>query len=107
MLTQLVHEGGPSAPAWAFFTAISLGILTLIGQQLSARKRIDEAADNADIAVHNTSNVSNGFVARVDDKLNRIMATQDDMSKALRDHLEWHLETGGNVPPHSHGKGKS
>ena len=101
-----IAPGGPSAPAWAFFSAISLAILGLIAQQLKAHsdlkqiKAQGEAAKNEATKAHesaekaqaNTINVSNGFVGRMDKKLDDILASQRSTDKALREHLEWHLE---------------
>lgn len=95
---ELVAAGGPSAPVWAFFTAISLGIIGLIAQQLAAKKAANEAkieasksAESAATAAANTSNISNGFAGKVDRKLDRIIREQDSLSNAFREHLEWHL----------------
>jgi hypothetical protein len=96
---ELVANGGPSAPAWAFFTAITLGVLTLIGQQLNlrletrkARNEASKAAESASQAQANTTNVSNGFVGRMDTKLDQIILAQRETDQALREHLRWHLE---------------
>lgn len=109
---EIVAPGGPSAPAWAFFTAMTLALLGIIGQQLSARSQLrqlkadseatrndaSKASASATAAQANTNNVSNGFVARMDTKLDRIQdtqqATNEDIRKvstALNRHLEWHL----------------
>lgn len=110
---ELISPGGPSAPVWAFFTAISLAVIAVLGQQLKARsdmrqlKATSERVENEAIKAHesaaqatsNTQNVSNGFVSRVDRKLDRIQETADTTNlalrkteEALRKHLEWHLE---------------
>lgn len=98
----LVASGGPSAPVWAFFTAISVALLAVIGQQISARKAANEAkiasakaAENSLAAKENTANISNGFAGSVGNKLDRIISEQIKLSDAFRDHLEWHV----NNPP--------
>ncbi len=55
--------------------------------------------DVAQKAVDNTTNVSNGFVGRMDRKLDVITNIQYEMAesqaelqKAFREHLEWHLD---------------
>jgi hypothetical protein len=99
LAAELVSPGGPSAPVWAFFTAITLAILGIIGQQVSAKRAANEAkieaakaAKNSRQASENTANLSNGFAGNVDSKLNRILGKQDDMERAFREHLEWHLD---------------
>jgi len=110
---ELVTAGGPSAPAWAFFSAISLALIAVLGQQLKARsdakanKETLERVENEAIKAHesasqaqeNTTNVSNGFARRMDAKLDRlidsIQATNNALQKqeeAHRAHLEWHLK---------------
>lgn len=110
---ELISSGGPTAPVWAFLIAISTGVLTLIGQQLSAKrvaKETDaaarEASEQAQKAVSNTQNVANGFVTRIDKKLDRIVQVQQETNDSLRAHLEWHLEQSGKVPIHDHKEGK-
>lgn len=94
-----IAPGGPSAPVWAFLTAITLGILTLIGQQLATRSKLNEAKHEASKAVEsatkaqeNTTSISNGFVDRMDSKLDAIIAEQNSQGNAIRGHLEWHLQ---------------
>jgi Tfp pilus assembly protein PilV len=96
---ELVAPGGPSAPVWAFLTAISVGLIGVIAQQIAAKRQAREAkeqatlaAENAKAAQLNTNNVSNGFVGRVDRKLDSIQADVTETNKALRKHLEWHME---------------
>lgn len=105
-LDQVVSPGGPSGPAWAFFTAITIALIGVLQQQLKQReetKRIREelrgaakaanqASESAAQAQENTKNVSNGFANRVDRKLDAIAESQDELGKALRDHFEWHLK---------------
>lgn len=92
--SDLVKDGGISAPAWAFFTAISLGVVGLLREAVRTRKKVEgadkkidladkkidlaataiddastaanDAADSAKTAAENTHTVSNGFVARQD-----------------------------------------
>lgn len=97
-----VGPGAPSAEAWAFFSVITAGVLTIIGQQLKARydaklARIaaSAAAQNSEQAAKNTEGVSNGFVGRMDTKLNGISEQIRELDKDFRDHLEWHI----NNPP--------
>lgn len=103
---ELIAPGGPSAPVWAFFTAISLAIVAIIAQQLKARSDFkqlkilsertkdaaQEANESATQAQTNTYSIANGFADRMDRKLDAIRASQISTDQALRDHLEWHLE---------------
>ena len=105
--------GGPSAPAWAFFTAISLGIIGILAQQLkaysdikqlkaqseAARSEASKAHQSAAQAEENTKNVSNGFVNRMDTKLDGLASSQEalfsivtSVDDRLSQHLHWHLE---------------
>lgn len=95
---ELINDNGISAIALGFFTAL-FGAVGLIGVAIVNNRKttgdlkngIDKAAENAEIAKENTVNVSNGFTRRMDNKLDRIAASQEELSTALRDHLEWHL----------------
>lgn len=103
---ELVAPGGPSAPVWAFLTTITIAVIALIGQQLKSRSDLKQikaqgeaakseatkAHQSAEKAQENTVSVSNGFTGRVDKKLDRIYEALQSTDKALRDHLEWHLE---------------
>lgn len=105
-MAETVAPGGPSAPAWAFFTAITLAVIGILGQQLSqkaALKRLEieakaakseasKAAESTQTVIENTSSISNGFAGRVVAKLDDIRSEQDRQGDALRKHLEWHLE---------------
>lgn len=105
-LADLISQNGPSAPAWAFFTALTSGVLLLIGQQLKvhsevkrgnaeaeeAKSEAHKAAESATKAQKNTANLANGFAGRVDAKLDQIIVAQRDTDKALREHLKWHLD---------------
>lgn len=107
ILAELVTSNGPSAPAWAFFSTLTVGVLAIIGQQLKARSDLrrnqaeterakvaaNKAAESAAQAEKNTSAISNGFAGRVDSKLDRIFEAQQSTDKALREHLDWHLRS--------------
>lgn len=109
-------EIGPSAPAWAFFTAISLGIIGILAQQLKAfsdvkqlkaqseavRSEASKAHKSAAAAEENTKNVSNGFVDRMDSKLDILTGSQEalfslvtSVDDRLSHHLQWHIEQEG------------
>lgn len=96
---ELVTSGGPTAPAWAFFTAITLALIGVIAQQIAARRAANEAkieaakaASNAQQAKDNTAPLANGFASRIDFKLDAIRDEQAQTNGALRKHLEWHLD---------------
>lgn len=98
---ELVASGGPSAPVWAFLSAISLALIGVLAQQMQlkaqARAAKDEASkanESATKAQENTVNIGNGFVGRVDRKLDGILEAQRATDRALREHIEWHLEKG-------------
>lgn len=95
---ELVAPGGPSAPVWAFLTAITVALLGVIAQQISAKRAANEAkmeaakaAKNSQKAQENTAGISNGFAGSVGRKLDRIITNQDSLETAFRDHLEWHV----------------
>lgn len=97
--SELITNGGPSAPVWAFLTAITLGIIGIIGQQISSKRtakdakiEASKAAANAQKAQENTENLANGFASSVGRKLDRIIRKQDSIETAFRDHLEWHVD---------------
>ena len=113
ILADLVTHNGPSAPAWAFFSAISLALIGVLAQQLKARSDIKQqnalieaakseaqkakneaqkAGESASQAEANTANLSNGFASSVLAKLGRIEQLQQDSEKAIREHLKWHLD---------------
>lgn len=96
---ELVAPGGPSGPVWAFLTAISLALIGVLAQQIAARIKARETKDEltrtaeaAKQAQENTVNISNGFVGRIDRKLDQIHSEAAETNKALRKHLEWHLD---------------
>jgi len=107
---ELVAPGGPSAPVWAFFTAISLALIGVLAQQLkarfdlkAARNEASKAHESAQAAQKNTASISNGFAGRVDRKLDDIGSAQESLlslvasvDERLSHHLEWHLEKEGN-----------
>lgn len=96
-----------SPGAWGFFTADSIALIAVIGQQLDARRKInrttnkvEEVSDKADVAAvaaklaaDNTRNVSNGFAIGVRSDLKELTrlvtlsleATQTQ-SERLTDH---------------------
>lgn len=99
LATEIVAPGGPSAPVWAFFTAISLALIGVLAQQISAKRTANDAkieaakaAKNSQKAQANTEALSNGFAESVGTKLDRIQRSQDSLGKAFREHLEWHLD---------------
>lgn len=101
LAAETVAPGGPSAPAWAFFTAITLASIGILAQQLKAhsdlkalKEQLKATRDEAKKAVENTANTSNGFANTVQTSLRRIEENQSKMNDAFREHLEWHLEKG-------------
>jgi gas vesicle protein len=80
-----------------------LGLLTTVAVSMLNRTKAirnvaQQAADSAETAVHNTDNISNGFVSRMDRKLDHISEAQESLHKgqasleqAFRTHLEWHI----------------
>jgi hypothetical protein len=98
---ELIAPGGPSGPVWAFLTAITVGIMGIIAQQIAARRAAIEAktearkaAFNSAEANRNTTNLSNGFAADVNAKLNDIIHRQERLDENLNKHIEWHLNKG-------------
>ena len=99
LANELVAPGGPSAPVWTFLIALTTGVLAIIGQQISSRRAANEAkieaakaAANSLQAKENTTNISNGFVGRMDRKLDSIGTQITNLDTAFREHLEWHLD---------------
>lgn len=99
LAADLVAPGGPSAPVWTLLGLLVTGVCAIIGQQMSAKKaaneakvKASEAAEQATLAASNTTNISNGFVGRVDTKLDKIIDRQDRFDQALIKHLEWHVD---------------
>lgn len=103
---DLISPGGPSAPVWAFLTAIISIALTILGTQLKARSDFKQLREQTELAKNaaqkanasasqaqaNTANVSNGFASAVLGKLERIEQSQQSAEEALRKHLQWHLD---------------
>jgi gas vesicle protein len=106
---ELVAPGGPSAPVWAFFTALIGGVIALLSAQIKAkndasqlREEIRKTRESTEKAEKNTRNVSNGFAGRVDSNFETLISAQekttDNLGKlqaAFQKHLEWHLEKEG------------
>jgi hypothetical protein len=102
----LISPGGPSAPVWAFLSAITLAVLAIIGQQLKAKSDLRQLREQSEMAqseatkAHksaekaqaNTANISNGFASSVLGKLERIELSQQKTEEGFRNHLQWHLE---------------
>lgn len=98
MAEELIAPGGPSAPVWTMMGLIITGVITIIIQQIKSRQAAIEAKYAATKAAENTTSISNGFAGGVDSQLKQIITTQqrmqtgqDDIGKAIREHLEWHL----------------
>lgn len=108
-LSDLVRDGGISAPAWAFFTTILLGVAGLLREAVRTRRKVDnaataiddassaasDAAANAKTAAQNTHTVGNGFVARQDANfsalftlVSRIDGKFDMLDRKLDAHIE-------------------
>lgn len=75
---ELFNSNGISYVAAALFT----GLFSFLGV---IYKKSDAAAKNAD-------SVSNGFTDEVKESLSEILDKQEELNKAFRDHLQWHLE---------------
>jgi len=100
--SDLVKDGGISAPAWLFFSTILVGIIGLFREVIITRHKVDNAhtaiddvADSAKVAANNTHNVSNGFVARQDANfsalftmVSRIDGKFDMLDRKLDAHIE-------------------
>lgn len=86
-----VAPGGPSAPAWAFFTAISLALIAIVPLVINSFLNSKQARISADQAAKNTQAVSNGFAGTVTKKLDDILKEQSELRKDHSEHLEWHL----------------
>lgn len=104
---ELINDNGISAIALTFFTALFGAVSATVVGVFQLKAKANEAKDAAILASQeatkakeNTIGVSNGFTRGVDRKLDAILNTQADLSKAFRDHLEWHVEN----PP---GKGEN
>jgi hypothetical protein len=108
--SDLVKDGGISAPAWAFFTTILLGVGGLFREQIKTRRKVDnattaigdassaanDAADSAKAAAENTHTVGNGFVARQDANFTALfglVSRIDGKFDMLDQRLDSHIET--------------
>lgn len=99
---ELINDNGISAVALAFFSALFtatgaavVGIFQIKSRTGEARDAAISAQEKATETVANTQNVANGFVSRMDGKLDQIARGQEELGKAFREHLEWHLEREG------------
>lgn len=97
-----INQNGISSEAFTFFTAligligvIIGGIFKLISDNRTLKEEARSAVKNAETAVVNTQNISNGFAKSVQDKLDRIVIQIDDLESKFTGHLEWHV----NHPP--------
>ncbi len=93
--SDMLKDGGLSAPAWAFFSAICLALIALLREMALARKKVDKVAETAAQAVTNTASVANGFVRRQEanfDTLFGMFADQDRSIHKLSSRLEDHIE---------------
>jgi Na+/glutamate symporter len=96
---EFVNDNSISAIALTAFGIIISGVVTIIVALINVKNKAKEAADAAQEARSNTTNISNGFASGVDKKLTRIIdeqirvrASQDEIHRSLREHLEWHLD---------------
>jgi hypothetical protein len=95
---ELVNDNSISAIALTFFTAL-LGLMSIIAKGVfdtrkttrEAKSEAGQANESAQAAQANTTNISNGFAGTVVRKLDTIEGKTDDLSKAFREHLEWHI----------------
>lgn len=97
---ELINDNGISAIAIGFFTALFAAVSAVGVAVVNSRHKTEElkdvtvkAAESAEAAQANTQNVSNGFVDRMDRKLDTVIQQQDNLENALTRHLEWHLNT--------------
>jgi len=87
-------------------TGLSAAILGLLGtiagyyfKDRSERRNAEhdikttslQALESSQTVAENTRNISNGFAARMDRKLDTVISQQQDFERAFREHLEWHL----------------
>lgn len=98
ILAEVAKSAGPSDTALTLFGTIITGICGIIGIQLkslwdtkAAKNLALNAANNAEQAAMNTQGTSNGFVGRVDRKLDNIDRKVTEIEKDLRNHMEWHI----------------
>jgi len=102
---ELINDSGISVIGAAFFTGLFGMVGAVIVALINARHKVEElkdvtvkAAESAKAAQSNTQNVSNGFVNRMDKKLDNIASSNDELNEKFdqlstdfRKHLEWHL----------------
>jgi len=103
-VADLLKEGGMSAPAWAFFTAILLALIALLKESIQARhaataakKAASEASDQIDEVRKLSEPTGNGFAEKVlkgqEDivlRLKRLEVGQDAHAGTLMAHLLEH-----------------
>jgi hypothetical protein len=97
LVQELINDSGISAIGAAFFTALFAAV-SAIGVAIVSNKRSTDklknetvkAAESAAEAAANTTNVSNGFVNRMDRKLDLLATNQDRLEVAFQEHLAWH-----------------
>lgn len=82
----------------AFITALfgtigSIGVASLRSRNDTEELKgvTNKALESAQTAASNTTNISNGFVGRMDRKLDHITEQQDLFHAKFTEHLEWHL----------------
>lgn len=93
-----VNDNSISAIALGFFTALT-GLLGIVikgvfdtrAETKRATTEAQQANKSAIKARENTQNVSNGFASTVLGRLESIDEKTDDLHRALRSHLEWHV----------------
>jgi hypothetical protein len=94
---ELINDNGISAIALGFFSMIAAIGVALIQRQRKVENAVNEAAESANQAQKNTENVSNGFTARMDKKLDSLgdgvmllAKNMDRLEEALHDHVREH-----------------
>lgn len=105
---ELVNDNGISTVALGFFTALFGAISATVIGVFQLKAKANEARDAALLAKdqaqkstetvqkvqENTAGIANGFSSRMDRKLDTVITNQNELAKAFREHLEWHLEKG-------------
>jgi len=107
MLAQeLISDSGISQIALGFFSAL-FAFLGVIAKMIFDNKKstaetreaieyvgeaANVAAEKAQAAVTNTSNISNGFASTVLGELREIRKDVQTLSTSVNRHLEWHLD---------------
>ncbi len=98
--SDMLKEGGMSAPAWAFFSAITLALIALLREVVIARHKVDKVAETAQKAVDNTNNVANGYVRKQQsnfDTLFEMFADMDRKFDRLGDKVDDHIEQSNDI----------